>query len=146
MINSDAKLKPAGLLRVMGCILYDALLLSAVLFVSTLAFLAIPASIRDTAAAVQIGKMLWYFGLSYLYFVWSWQHGGQTPGMKAWRTHLTDCAGNLPSNQATIKRFFAALLSWLLAGTGFLWMIVDKDKRSLHDRLSGTCLAFRKKP
>ena len=144
-MNSETKPKPAGLLRVFGCIFYDALLLFAVLFVSTLAFLVIPASVRDISTPVQVGKILWYLGISYLYFVWFWRHGGQTPGMKAWHVHLTNCEGYAPSESAMAKRFFAAILSWLLLGTGFLWMVLDREKRSLHDRLSGTCLVFRKK-
>ena len=30
-------------------------------------------------------------------------------------------------------------------GLGYLWILVDKDKRSLHDRLSGTCLMVKKR-
>jgi len=135
--------KPAGFLRVLGCVIYDGLLLVAVLFVSTLAFLIIPAEVRDTDPFIQVGKLLWYLGLAYLYFAWSWQRAGQTPGMKAWRTHLSDCHGRLPDWPAVTRRFFAAMLSWLLAGAGFLWIIVSGDRRSLHDRLSGTCLEVR---
>ena len=144
-MNSDVKPKPASLLRIVGCVFYDALLLSAVLFLSTLAFLVIPASVRDSVAAIQIGKIIWYLGISYYYFVWFWRHGGQTPGMKAWQTHLTDCEGGHPSHRAALTRFFSAILSWLLLGSGYLWVIVDKDKRSLHDRLSNTCLVVKKR-
>jgi uncharacterized RDD family membrane protein YckC len=134
------RLQPAGLLRIMACVFYDTILLTAVLFVSTLAFLAIPAGVRDTDPFIQVGKVLWYLGLAYLYFGWFWQRSGQTPGMKAWRTCLTDCEGNLPTRKAVTRRFFAAILSWLVAGTGFLWILADRKRRSLHDRLSGTCL------
>ena len=135
----------AGLLRVLACIAYDAFLLLAVLFVSTLAFLLIPESVRDTHPLIQVGKLLWYAGISWLYFGWSWLRAGQTPGMKAWRTHLTDCAGQIPSRKAAVTRFFTAMLSWLLCGAGFLWLLVDHEKRSLHDRLSGTCLVVRER-
>lgn len=143
-MNTETSFKPAGLLRVLACILYDSMLVFALLFVSTLAFLLIPAEIRDTDPVIQIAKMTWYVAICYMYFGWFWQRSGQTPGMRAWRTYLTDCTGHLASRSATMKRFLAAMLSWLLVGLGYLWMIVDKDKRSLHDRLSGTCLVIKK--
>ena len=70
--------------------------------------------------------------------------GGQTPGMKSWRTFLVACdGGEVNLNRAT-RRFFAAMLSWALLGAGFLWLLLDPQRRSLHDHLSGTCLQVRK--
>jgi uncharacterized RDD family membrane protein YckC len=35
-------------------------------------------------------------------------------------------------------RFLVAILSWGACGLGVLWILVDKDKRTWHDRASGT--------
>ena len=143
-MNSKSSFQPAGLIRVLACILYDAMLVFALLFVSTLAFLLIPEGIRDTDPYIQAGKVAWSFAICYLYFSWFWLRSGQTPGMRAWHTYLTDCEGHLVNRSASVKRFWAALLSWLLAGSGYVWMVFDRDRRSLHDRLSGTCLVVKK--
>jgi uncharacterized RDD family membrane protein YckC len=39
-----------------------------------------------------------------------------------------------------VLRFFLALLGLLLAGAGFWWALVDRDRQFLHDRLAGTRL------
>jgi uncharacterized RDD family membrane protein YckC len=35
-------------------------------------------------------------------------------------------------------RLLAAVLSWLPAGMGYLWLLVDRDRLTWHDRLSRT--------
>ena len=81
----------------------------------------------------------------YAYFVWFWVHGGQTPGMRAWRLRLTDPRGQPVSWKQATLRFCAALLSWLPAGLGFIWMLLDRDSLAWHDRLSATRLKWEPK-
>ena len=127
-------------IRLAATIFYDALLLTAVLFFATFMLLLIPEEIRNTNPVVQILKVLWYLLVSYIYFVGFWLKGGQTPGMKAWKIKLVNTQGGAPSTKQATIRFFAAILSWALAGAGFLWMIVDRNHLSLHDHLSGSRL------
>jgi uncharacterized RDD family membrane protein YckC len=35
-------------------------------------------------------------------------------------------------------RYLTAYLSWLALGLGFWWSLWDKDRKTWHDRLSGT--------
>ena len=48
------------------------------------------------------------------------------------------------SNYATLYvrdvllRLAAATLSWLAAGLGYFWMLIDRDRLTWHDRLSAT--------
>jgi uncharacterized RDD family membrane protein YckC len=77
---------------------------------------------------------------------WFWVHGGQTLGMRAWRLRLVSATNNGPvSWQQALKRFAAALLSWCCLGAGFLWALFDREKRTWHDRLSGTRLILMPK-
>jgi uncharacterized RDD family membrane protein YckC len=48
--------------------------------------------------------------------------------------------GKVPAFSVATVRFFAAMLSWLVFGLGFLWQLWDKDELTWHDRLSGTRL------
>ncbi|MEW8366718.1 MAG: RDD family protein, partial [Candidatus Thiodiazotropha taylori] len=43
-----------------------------------------------------------------------------------------------------LKRHFAAILSLLVFGLGFLWVVFDSDNMAWHDRLSGTRLILTK--
>ena len=130
---------PASFFRILGAVFYDSLLLGAVLFFASFAFLLIPDSVQHNQY-IEVLKVLWYFLVSYGYFAGFWLKGNQTPGMKPWKIRLESSDGNMPVLKQVTLRFIAALLSWLIAGLGFLWILVDRDKRSLHDHLSGTRL------
>jgi uncharacterized RDD family membrane protein YckC len=133
-----------GFFRLAASIFYDALLLTAVLFLATFLLLLVPEEIRNTDPLVQIAKVLWYVLVSYIYFVGFWLKGGQTPGMKSWKIVLVNMQGGKPNAKQTTLRFFSAMISWALAGTGFLWMIIDSNHYSLHDHLSGSKLQLVK--
>jgi len=145
-MSSNTIPQSVGFLRLLASISYDALLLMAVLFFATFFLLLIPEEIRNTNPLVQIAKVLWYLLVSFIYFVGFWLKGGQTPGMKTWKIVLVDIQGDKTGIRQATLRFFAAILSWTFAGTGFLWMLVDRNHLTLHDHLSGSRLQLVKKP
>jgi uncharacterized RDD family membrane protein YckC len=60
--------------------------------------------------------------------------------MKTWRIRLVQANGDTLTFKQAVLRFFLALLGLLLAGAGFWWALVDRDRQFLHDRLAGTRL------
>lgn len=80
------------------------------------------------------------FTLTTLYFVVSWRRGGQTIGMRAWRVRVSDETGNSPQTKQCLLRYAVALPSWLAVGAGFIWCLVDRDRRGWHDIASKTRL------
>jgi uncharacterized RDD family membrane protein YckC len=72
------------------------------------------------------------------FFIGFWCRGGQTPGMRAWQIRVETAQGGALSLAVAARRFGAALLSAAPAGLGFFWMLGDADRRTWHDRLSGT--------
>ena len=134
----DAVRRTPGLLRRLGAVFYDALLVFSVLFAATL-----PVLVFTAGRAIAPGNPLYmgYLALvAFAYFAWCWTHGGQTLGMRAWRLRIHTLDGGTPTWRQCALRFLAAILSWTLAGAGFLWVLVDPDRRAWHDRLSGTVL------
>ena len=129
-------MRPVGLGRRLGAIGYDSLLVAAVLFVGTAVLLAFTGG-----EAIRSGD-LWYMAylvvLSFGYFGWFWTHGGQTLGMRSWRMRLTGAGGNSASWRQALVRFVSAGFSWLIFGAGFLWLLVDPDRLTWHDRISQT--------
>ncbi len=81
-----------------------------------------------------------------LYFTWFWCHSGQTIGMKVWHVVLTSSDNTSDSLSITqaILRYLLALLSWGTLGLGIVWMLFDKEKQPLHDRLVGTRMILLK--
>jgi len=124
-------------------LLYEALLLSAVLFFFGFAF---QGATSDQLSGWQLLVFkLYIFLVIGLYFIWCWLRGGQTLAMKTWRLKL-ECAtgGNITPQQALV-RYILAWFSLMFAGLGFLWAFVDRDRQFLHDRLASTRI-IRQKP
>lgn len=145
MPNPPATSAPPSLLRRLAAILYDTLLLialwlavNALLFALTGGKLAAPER-PDWLLSVQRLALL---GVPVWFFVWFWMHGGQTLGMRAWRLRLEEVNGGpVRLNQAAM-RCLAALISFAALGLGYLWVLADPEKRSWHDRFSGTRLVL----
>jgi uncharacterized RDD family membrane protein YckC len=75
-----------------------------------------------------------------LYLVHSWQRGGQTLGMRPWRLRVVDQGGRTPGRAALWQRYAWATLSLLAFGFGFVWSLLDRERRTLHDIASATRL------
>jgi uncharacterized RDD family membrane protein YckC len=86
--------------------------------------------------------LLWLacWAIAGLYAVLSWHRGGQTLGMRPWRLRVVDAGGGRPALGALWLRFAVATLSLAAGGLGFLWSLVDRDRRTWHDIAAGTRL------
>ena len=134
-----------GFLRRLAAMLYDTLLIVALLFLVTIPFIAMrggePVETSDNALFRAVLALALY-----AFFVGFWTWRGRTLGMQSWGLQLETMDGAKPGFAQATVRFFAALLSWAPLGLGFLWQLVDKDKLAWHDRLSGTRLVHYPKP
>jgi uncharacterized RDD family membrane protein YckC len=135
----------APLSRRLGAIIYDGLLVLALMFLATLPFITI-----RSGEPVEAGQTLYQVTLvvvAWLFFVGFWTRSGRTLGMQSWRLQLETSSGGPPGVAAATVRFFAAILSWIPLGLGFWWQLRDKEGLTWHDRLSGTRLKYYpKKP
>jgi uncharacterized RDD family membrane protein YckC len=121
-------------------LLYDGLLLFAVLLIADLALLlAVPAA-RDPALRPLTQAYL--LAVSGAYFVRQWTRGGQTLAMKTWRLRLMSANGGPVSARQAVLRFLVATLTLLLPA--FLWALLDRERQFLHDRLAGTRIVQEK--
>ena len=125
-----------GLLRVLAVIVYDFLLLIAVLFLATAILL--PFNGGEAFTNHKIFYSLYLLAVSFFFYGWFWTHGGQTLGLRAWKTRVLNSEHGVISWQQAFIRFIVALLSWGSLGLGFLWIVIDKNQRSWHDMASKT--------
>ncbi len=127
-------------MRRIAALVYDGMLLVAVLFMYTLVV-----SIVRGGRAVEPGT-LWFqlslIAIVVLFFTWFWAHGGQTLGMRAWRLRIVTADGGAVGWAAAFARLGAGLLAALPAGLGFWWAAFDREGRGWHDRWSGTRLLY----
>ena len=130
-----------GILRHLGAMLYDLLVVLALLMVATTVVI-VPMSLQGEDVSIGDNALfrLYLVVVGAAYYLWFWTHGGQTVGMKTWRFRLTDEHGNTPGYAAALRRLALAILLNMICLAGFLWRLVDPGKRTLYDRLSGTWL------
>jgi uncharacterized RDD family membrane protein YckC len=141
--------KPRALViwRLLGMV-YDALpvlalwfLISAV-FTVAYTFLGHHAARENIAPFSPLQILLWLvcWGVTGLYATLSWRRGGQTLGMRPWRTRVVTITGGQPGWRALWLRFAVATLSLLAGGLGFWWAWWDPQRLAWHDRASATRL------
>ncbi len=135
------KTQNSSLLRRLAAILYDALLVIALLFLATIPFIAVRGG-EPVETSENLLYRLVLVGVVFAFFVGFWSRSGRTLGMQSWGLQLETPDGQLPSAAVASLRFFAALLSWLPIGLGFLWQLWDKDALTWHDRISNTRLVY----
>jgi len=130
-----------GLLRRLAAMLYDALLVGALLFMATIPFIAARGGEPVETSENRLYQLVLGIVI-YGFFVGFWTWRGRTLGMQSWRLQLLTADGTLPSLGAASLRFFAAVLSWLPAGLGYLWQLWDPEKLTWHDRISKTRIVY----
>ena len=138
MPDTDNPTKPANLPRRLAALFYDSLLLLAIWFIATVILLPFTGG-----AAIHAGNPLmstYLLFLSFFFYGWFWIHGGQTLGMRAWRLQLRNLRPGPVTWLQALLRFIVALPAGLLLGLGYLWMLVDRQKLTWHDRYSETCI------
>jgi uncharacterized RDD family membrane protein YckC len=128
--------QPASLQRRALALIYEALLLVALLLIGSLPFvmLAREAGWADARPMFQA----YLVALTGAYYAWQWRRGGQTLALKTWRMRIVTRDGAPLGWAQAVKRFAFALPGTLLLGAGFLWALVDCERQFLHDRLAGT--------
>lgn len=133
-----------GLTKRLLVIVYDALLLIAVLILSLIVFAFVPQEFK-THIVVQSIAGVYMFFVAFLFYGWFWTHGGQTLGMKTWHLYLIDKNGKFIDWNTAFKRYCLAIISWLALGLGFTWILLSREKLAWHDLLTGTRIVKYKK-
>lgn len=141
--------KPRALViwRLFGMV-YDALpvialwLLISAVFTVAYTFLGHHGTRENIAPYSPLQLLLWLvcWGVTGLYATLSWRRGGQTLGMRPWRTRVVTPAGGQPELRTLWLRYAVATVSLLAGGLGFWWAWIDRQRLTWHDRASGTRL------
>lgn len=167
--GSSATLKAlqrAGLGRRWCALIYESLLLSALLLVAGFALLPIvgPSHSGPSYSAQELYLppptssaflFLAYIVVAGGYCIVLWTNGRRTLAMKTWRLGLATKDGRLVDVRHATKRYLSAWIGpaaglagyYLLGGWGlsagllnYYWGWLDPDGQFLHDRIAGTCI------
>lgn len=147
MTDTKAPALPS-LPRHIGALVYDALLLIAVLMVATLPWVLTRGNADPQALNFEpLGPVYQvYIALViYAYFAIGWCRGGQTLGMKSWRLRLVKSAGGSVTPGQALVRLLVAPVAWLPLAAGIVWQHFDSDGLTWQDRASGTRVVVLRK-
>lgn len=108
-----------------------------------------PAVLRDgtidawlgllASPVIQIGLELFPIVLvSVVYFTLMLALRGQTLGMRAARIAVVGPRAHIPSVVRAVVRAVLQAVGLLLGGVTLAWVIIDRERRTLHDRLANT--------
>jgi uncharacterized RDD family membrane protein YckC len=131
----------AGVLRRFGAMLYDLLLVLALLFIVTALFLPFTGGEAITPERSVLVERIYQAVLLFVVVVffclfWTWR--GQTVGMLAWRLRVERSDGTLLTWRDALLRLGGACVSLAALGLGYFWIWIDRDGLAWHDRWSGT--------
>ncbi|QXI29742.1 RDD family protein [Pseudomonas vanderleydeniana] len=150
VLSPQGDFPAAGLGRRLAAMFYDALLCTALLMVTGFIYKGAQAAIigeprlrvlQDSGALdgdplFSTVMLFMLFG----FFAKFWTYKGQTLGMQVWGIRVQNADGSAITLWQALLRFLIAIPSMLFAGLGFLWVLLDKQKRSWHDIYSDSQL------
>ncbi len=118
--------------------LYDAIIVLAI-WVFTIVLLVTLTG--DAVVGAWLQSLL--FVELFAFFAFFWIHKGQTIGMVAWRLRIESV--QTFTLRSALFRFCGALVGFLCLGLGYIWIWIDKDRRSWSDIVSNSYIVRYKK-
>ena len=132
----------AGFWRRVGAMIYDSLLVIALVMSLLLIAVALTNNRIESAYSQPLSIVA-----SYGFFAFFWLRNRQTLGMLAWGLEIQPNSVAGPGGDPVIPplsmtmitlRFVGACAGALAFGLGYLWILIDNQNRSWSDLLSGT--------
>ncbi len=134
-------LRSPGLLRRLAAIVYDLLLLSAIIIGAAFVYTIAAQSLTGadlTQGLARLGFQLYLLAVILAYYLYFWTQGRQTLAMRAWRLLILREDGKPLQALDALRRLGFAVLTLAPAGLGLWWMLFDREQQTWYDRLAGT--------
>lgn len=157
---SSSEFKNASFFKRLGALTYDIFLVFAVGFAYTAIMMAIAVAMgmqQEHVTIVSEGDLLmmqadeefgpalngWLFqaglGITLLiFYIGFWHYRDATLGMQTWRLKLVTEQGTKPRIKQHLARAILGFFSLAFLGLGYFWILIDREKLAVHDRLSKT--------
>ncbi len=133
-LYDQTEVMKASLIRRLAALVYDILIVIAILFIVS----GIGVIINDgEPVSGALYKSLLFLSM-FLFYGYFWTRSGQTIGMMAWRIRVQTQEGYSLSWMHTLIRFLMAGVSLACFGLGYLWMIFSSQGLTWHDQVSST--------
>lgn len=150
LLRPQGDFPPASLPRRFAAICYDALLCIAIQLVTAFLYKLLQMAFIGEARLRELSESGALDGdpllssilllVTFAFFAKFWTHAGQTLGMQVWGIRVQNPDGTAISLMQALLRFVVAMASWLCLGLGFAWCLIDRQRRTWHDRYSESVL------
>lgn len=153
---NDNMRKPANLRRRLLAMVYDLILVIALVFCAAMLYAAVAKIVSDRTypalESVETDQVVhnlepidlgWGIGPYSLcvgmgFYIYFWKKTGQTLGMRAWKLQLTSVDNQPPKLWQLLLRCPLAVISLLALGLGYWFVFFNRNRATLHDILSKT--------
>lgn len=127
-----------GFGRRLLCLIYEALLLTAVVLTAG----GVATGLAHAAGLSQPRMLTQFIVIASCagYFAVQWCGRGQTLPMKTWRIRVQAVSGERISAIQALLRMMLATIGYAAFGISILWALFDRDRQFMHDRIAGTRL------
>jgi uncharacterized RDD family membrane protein YckC len=136
----------AGFVTRLLAYLLDALLVTAFVAVGSWLMVQVDAlfeemnvNLRVSAATIFVVLTPFFIGAYYVVF---WALSGKTIGKQVLGLKVVGADGRPPSLGRSMLRLVGYAISTLALWTGYLWIIVDDNRKGWHDHLAGTWVIY----
>ena len=119
--------------------IYDFFLVVAIWILTTIVVIAFLTE-GETVTGVPFQLML--LGEIFVFYAYFWKIKGQTLGMQVWKIRAENEQGETLTFLDSVLRFGFATITMAPLGLGFFWMVLDRERLTLYDRLSKTRVVY----
>ena len=132
-------MQPAGFLKRILALVYDSLLIAAIVLVLSLLLVFVNGGYPESGSFVSFIQFFILVFAGPIFYSYFWiANKGQTTGMQAWKIKLVTTDETELNINKTMLRCLISTISFACLGLGYLWILYHKDDLSWSDILTKT--------
>ena len=124
----------AGFLKRVLALIYDSLLIAAIIIVASLLLVFINGEYPKPGTLLSVIQFLISILVGPFFYSYFWlTNDGQTTGMQAWKIKLVSSNESKLNMKQTYLRCLISVISFLFIGIGYFWILFNKNNLSWSD-------------
>ena len=132
-------MKTAGFLKRILALVYDSLLIGAIVLVISLMLVFFNGGYPKPGSFVSVLQLFILILTGPLFYSYFWiTNNGQTTGMQAWNIRLVSINETKLNIKQTLLRCLISVIYFISFGIGYLWIFYNKNNLSWSDILTET--------
>ncbi len=132
-------MQSAGFLKRILALVYDSLLIAAIVLVLSLLLVLVNGGYPESGSFVSFIQFFILVFTGPIFYSYFWiVNKGQTTGMQAWKIKLVTTDETELNINKTMLRCLISTISFACLGLGYLWILYHKDDLSWSDILTKT--------